>query len=93
MTKAYSPRPLLVSRLSRLAAVAVRSKCRPIRLLSGAVPLCAPTVKLPWRSAYLVSIHAYGETPRVIWHLPPSRHLPLTRKQLLRTSTPWFVLR
>jgi len=46
--------PLLVSCLS-YSAVAVGSKCRPIRLLSGAVPLYAATIKLLLRTDYLIS--------------------------------------
>ena len=42
--------PLLASRFPVGRAVAVGGKCRLIRLLSGAVPLCAPTVKLPQKT-------------------------------------------
>jgi len=45
--------PLLVSRFALGRPVAVGGKCRPIRLLSGAVTLYASTVNLPWRTAYL----------------------------------------
>jgi len=58
--------PLLVSHFALGQPVAVGGKCRPIRLLSGAVPLYVPTVNLPWRTAYLLSTHAYAETPCVI---------------------------
>jgi len=57
----------LVSHLVLGWPVAVGGECRPIGLLSGAVLLYAATVKLPRRTAYLISAHAsYAETPRVI---------------------------
>jgi len=59
------PDPLIVFRASS-SAVAVRGKCRPIRLLSWAAALYAPTIKLPRRTAYLSSEHAYAETPHGI---------------------------
>ena len=77
----YSTGPFLLSnqglRPQNLAShfllgrpVAVGGKCKPIRLLSGAVRLHAPTVQLPQRTAYLI---LYAETPAVTWHLSP-RH-------------------
>ena len=45
--------PLIVSRFVLGQPVAVGSNCRSIRLLSGAVPLYAATIKLPHRTAYL----------------------------------------
>ena len=59
--------------------MAVGGQCRPIRLLSGAEPLYAPTVKMPRRTAYL-SPHT---------HLP-THHLPLP-ETLIPDTTPWFV--
>jgi len=72
-TRCYGPRPspcilphALISHLVLGWPVAVGGECRPIGLLSGAVLLYAPTVKLPRRTAYLISAHAsYAET-RVI---------------------------
>ena len=61
---------------------AVGGKCRPIMLLSGALPLYASTVKLPRRTDYLISAHAYAETPPVLRHLPLPNTCPLPRKQL-----------
>jgi len=58
--------PLLVSRFVLGRPVAVGGKCRPISLLSGAVPLYAPTVNLPCRTAYRISAHVYAETPPAI---------------------------
>jgi len=63
---AYRPDPLLVSRFVLGRPVAVGGKCRPISLLSGAVPLYAPTVNLPCRTAYRISAHVYAETPPAI---------------------------
>ena len=85
-------RPLLVSRfaLDRSVAMGGRPKCRPIRLLSGWIPLYAPTVSC--RGGQLISTHAYAETPHVIGHLFP-RHLPLPRKQLSRTLLPGLCYR
>ena len=56
--------PLLVSPFALGRPVAVDGKCRPVRLLSGAVPLYAPTVKLPRRTVYmyLISAHTYGDS-------------------------------
>jgi len=59
-----------ISRFALGRLVAVGGKCRPIRLLSGAVALYAPTVKPPSRTGYLISAHAYAKTPRVIRLLP-----------------------
>jgi len=65
---ALDPLPhALVSHLVLGWPVAVGGECRPIGLLSAAVLLYAATVKLPRRTAYLISAHAsYAETPRVI---------------------------
>ena len=74
-TRAYGPTalyPLPCISLRARRPVAVGGKRRPIRLLSGAVPLYVPTVKLPRTTAYLRR------------HVPPDT-CPLTRKQLLRT--------
>jgi len=82
--------PLLVCPFALGRPVAVGGKCRPVRLLSGAVPLYAPTVKLPRRTVYmyLISAHTYAETPPVTLTFVPPRHLPLSRKQLSRTLLP-----
>ena len=57
--------------------MAVGSKCRPIRLLSGAVPLYAPTVKLP-RQTRVCPDHLWSDI------LSP-QHLLRPRKQLWQT--------
>ena len=48
--------PRVVSGFALGRPVAVGGKCRPIRLLSGAVPLCAPAVKL------IISAHVCANT-------------------------------
>jgi len=75
--------------LSARLPVAVGSKCRPIRFLSVTVPLYAPTVKLPRRTAYRISAHTYAKIPRVFWHLSP-RHLPPPPKTFIVYAAPWF---
>jgi len=62
--------PLLVSRFALSQPMGVGGKCRPIRLLSGAVPLYAPPLSCHWWQ--LTSAHAYAETPPMIRHLPPT---------------------
>ena len=68
--------PLFVSCFALGWPVAVGSKCRRVRLLSRPAPFYAPTVKLPQRTAYLISAHAYAKTPPGIWHFSPPKHLP-----------------
>jgi len=84
----YWTLPPCISLSARLP-VAVGSKCRPIRFLSVPVPLYAPTVKLPRRTAYHISAHAYAKIPRVFWHLSP-RHLPPPTKTFIVYAAPWF---
>ena len=62
---------------------------RPIRLLSGAVPLYAPTVKLPWRTAYLCT-HIFRDITCDLTFVPPSPTPPT--KKVTTDTTPWFVL-
>jgi len=65
---------LLVSRFALGRPVTVGGKCRPVpvRLLSGAVPLYAPTVELPRKTAYLISELSVG--PFCVTHPNPTQY-------------------
>ena len=78
--------PLLVSRFALGRAVAVGGKCRPIRLLSGAVSLYASTVNLPWRTAYLHTRICRDTICDLTFVCPPT--CPLPWKQLWQTLLP-----
>ena len=84
-------RPLLVSRfaLDRSVAMGRRPKCRPIRLLSGWIPLYAPTVKLPRRTAY-PHTRVCRDTTCDRTFVPPTPAPP--PKTVIADTTPWFVL-